>query len=361
MIAPSTNPRFGSRFRGFTLVEILVSLAVLAVLLLVSANVISQVQRTWSASAARVAQFREARIAFDIITKSLSQATLNAYLDYSNNYLENPSAVRGGNVTYQRDSELRFVSGPASSLVPGGGGEGGALPGHAVFFQAPMGIVRNAAYSGLDSLLCGRGYFVQLSDDDAFRPPFVTQQRVRYRLMEFSPPAEENLIYADTTAAPRTPGRWFATAGAELQAGETEATRGVTRPIADNIVLMLISPRTEPAVGGTAVDPLAISPDYWYDSITAATGTNQGNQHQLPPLVRVVLVAIDEPSSQRLEARNGGAGNMPNLLGDSGASFTNARNMEADLEQFTNYLVEQSVNFRVFSATVPILGSKWSS
>jgi uncharacterized protein (TIGR02599 family) len=365
-----SHPRFDGRSRrGFTLVEILVSLAVLAVLLLVSANVIGQVQRTWSASAARVAQFREARVAFDIITKSLSQATLNTYLDYDNNYLQNPAAVGGGvAVNYQRRSELRFVSGPAATLVTGGGGEGSIQPGQAVFFQAPLGVVRNAANSGLESLLCGRGYFVQLSTDDAFRPPFVTQQRVRYRLMEFSPPTEDNLIYteAQDPSRARSVGVWFASAGAALAAGETEATRGVTRPIADNIVLMLISPRTEPLVGGgagaggAAADPLAIAPEYWYDSLQAPSGSTQGFQHQLPPLVRVVLVAIDEASAQRLEAQNGGTG-MPDLLSDSGASFTNARSMEGDLQDFTNYLVERNVNFRVFSATVPILSSKWSS
>ncbi len=354
------------RVSGFTLVEILVSLAVLAVLLLVSASVISQVQRTWSASAARVAQFREARVAFDIISKTLGQATLNTYLDYDNNYLSDPTAIRGATVQYTRKSELRFVSGPAATLVQGGGGEGGVLPGQAVFFQAPLGVVRNSVNSGLDSLLCGRGYFVQLTDDEAFRPSFVTNQRIRYRLMEFSPPAEDNLIYTEVqdSSKAKSVGKWFAAAGADLQASETATTLGLTRPIADNIVLMLISPRTEPIYGGastgSSADPLAIAPDYWYDSLSAPTGATQGNQHQVPPLVRLVLVAIDEPSAQRLEAQNGGSG-MPDLLSDSGANFANARNMEDDLVTFTTYLVEKNVNFRVFSATIPILGSKWSS
>ena len=76
---------------GFTLVEIMVSLAVLTILLLISAQVIGQVQSTWSASNARVSQFREARTAFDILTRNLGQATLNTYIDYDTNYLANAS------------------------------------------------------------------------------------------------------------------------------------------------------------------------------------------------------------------------------------------------------------------------------
>ena len=57
--------------KGFSLVEILVSLAVLAILLLINVQVIDQVQSTWAASNARVSQFREARTAFDILVPIL--------------------------------------------------------------------------------------------------------------------------------------------------------------------------------------------------------------------------------------------------------------------------------------------------
>lgn len=348
---------------GFTLVEILVSLTVLAILLLVSASVIGQVQRTWSASAARISQFREARVAFDIISKNLSQATLNTYLDYTENYLENPSAVGGVPVTYVRKSELRFVCGEAATLVPGA--TGNPLTGHAVFFQAPLGVVSNTENSGLDSLLCGRGYFVQLSNDDAFRPPFIDQEKTRYRLMEYSPSAEQNLIYTEVQDASmaKKPGVWFNKAGADLSADETETNRGETRPIADNIVLMLISPRSEPQLGPAAggVNPTDIAPDYWYDSVSTASSTGStplGNQHLLPPLVRLVLVAISEQSAQRLEAINGGE--LPDLVDDAGISFTDADTLEGDLREFTEYLANQGANYRVFSATVPILSAKWN-
>ena len=70
-----------ARTLGFTLVEILVSLGVLSILLLVTANVINQVQKTWSAAAARVSQFREARVAMEVLSRNISQAALNTYVD----------------------------------------------------------------------------------------------------------------------------------------------------------------------------------------------------------------------------------------------------------------------------------------
>ena len=124
--------------RAFTLVEILVSLGVLAILLLISAEVIGTVQTTWTSTNARVSQFREARTAFDIITRNLSQATLNTYLDYDNNYLtaaDPAAATTTAPTRYERKSDLRFVCGPAGTggpsgngLVPSGGGAG-ILPG----------------------------------------------------------------------------------------------------------------------------------------------------------------------------------------------------------------------------------------
>ena len=66
---------------GFTLPELLVAMTVLAVLLLMLTELLNQVQRTWTFSENRISQFREARVGFDIITKNLSQSTLNAYYD----------------------------------------------------------------------------------------------------------------------------------------------------------------------------------------------------------------------------------------------------------------------------------------
>jgi len=345
----------------------MVSLSVLTILLLVSAQVIGQVQSTWSASNARTSQFKEARTAFDILTRNISQATLNTYIDYENNYLAiagGASAAAAAPGNYVRMSDLHFRCGPAATLVSGGGG-GSFTPGHAVFFQAPLGVSNDPTLVGLDRLLCARGYFVQFSSDEAWVPSFITggALRFRYRLMEFSPPTEMNSIYAavqtpDGKIAPT----WFASAGAAAPSGGMIPT---TRPVADNIVALIISPRREATSDQereSATGPTSIANDYNYDSsvIANATPTSpQGTQNLLPPLIRVVLIAIDDKSAQRLEQLNGSEGTPP--LGEQLTPiFTNAHELDDEVKEVVTILQTQKLNYRVFSATVQLRGAKWS-
>lgn len=370
------------RTRAFTLVEILVSLAVLTILLLINAQVIGQVQATWSASNARVSQFREARTAFDIITRNLSQATLNTYLDYENNYLLTAGPTSGGVATaatnpgsYRRKSDLQFRCGDASDLVPAGGGAP-YLPGHAVFFQAPLGVTENPLYVGLDKLLCARGYFVQFSSDEAFRPSILPQGdfRYRYRLMEYSPPAEKNQIFSLPAPTDGTvPDGWHVDAGGAINADSEDAEDiGTTRPIADNIIALIISPRREfraTAANGLSQDSddddtVDIAPQYAYNS-NSTVGSSallpQGNQFLLPPLVRVVLVAIDEKSAERISLEQGGDSTPP-----FGASLhspfdsSSATDLDTSISQLVEILNTRRINYRVFSATVQLRGAKWS-
>lgn len=363
--------------RAFTLVELLVSLAVLTILLLINAQVIGQVQATWSASNARVSQFREARTAFDIITRNLSQATLNTFMDYQTNYLATAASTSGtstgGPGSYVRKSNLQFVCGNASTLVPAGGGASN-LPGHAVFFQAPLGVTENPNYVGLDRLLCARGYFVQFSSDQFFKPAFLPSGnlRYRYRLMEYSPPAEKNKIHSLTpNASGAVDGGWFTDAGAAMSITETATNISATRPVADNILTLLISPRREPtaaeATSGskeTAAGPTSIAPAYAYNSaqiVGATTTATQGTQNLLPPLVRVVLVAIDEKSADRLDQQNatGGSGGTPPFGNTLSTPFTQAYQLDTEIAALVKILSAKGVNYRVFSATVQLRGAKW--
>lgn len=348
--------------RAFTLVELLVSLAVLSILLLINAQVIGQVQATWSASNARVSQFREARTAFDIITRNLSQATLNTYLDYETNYLATAAATSGtaaatGPGSYVRRSDLQFICGNSTTLLPAAGGAD-SLPGHSIFFQAPLGVTQNPNYVGLDRLLCSRGYFVQFSSDEFFTPAFLPQgnNRYRYRLMEYSPPAEKNVIYTlPTGAAGTVTGKFYADAGAPLEADETAVNISTTRPVADNILTLIISPRREPKAGEAegANGPTEIASDYQYNS--SATGPTQ---NLLPPLIRVVLVAIDEKSAERL-AETSGSPNTPPFGTSLSTPFTQAYQLDDEIKALVATLQAQRVNYRVFSATVQLRGAKW--
>jgi uncharacterized protein (TIGR02599 family) len=345
---------------AFTLVEIMVSLAVLTILLLISAQVIGQVQRTWSISNSRVSQFKEARTAFDILTRNLSQATLDTYIDYDANYLATDGIQAPSR--YERRSYLNFVCGSTTQLF-GAAANPTQLPGHAVFFQAPLGVTNQPSLAGLDRLLCVRGYFVQFSSDAAWVPGFIQQgggyqPRYRYRLMEYCPPAEFNQVYNLTSqAAEGSEVKAWYTSALQTTAGSSGNQNNplaTTRPVADNVVAIIISPRREMSSNDQGIEgsaARAFAPAYAFDSRTHPT-----LRHLLPPVVRIVLVAIDEASSQRLS-----------VPGSSDPPFSNpiklvsAEQMGAEIESFvTNELQPKRVNYRVFSASVALRASKFS-
>ena len=67
---------------AFTLLEILVSCAALALLLVFMVSITGMVQTTYRRTQGKAEQFREARVAFEAITRRLAQSTLNTYWDY---------------------------------------------------------------------------------------------------------------------------------------------------------------------------------------------------------------------------------------------------------------------------------------
>lgn len=330
-----------SKVAGFTLIELLVSMAIMSILMLTITTVIGETQKAWTQSVSRATQFREARGAFDRIVRSISQSTLNTYWDYYRENNDDPLEPPSG---YIRRSELHFICGPASSLLTATG-----VSSHAIFFQAPLGVSDDAQYEKLSHLLSARGYFIQHGSDAPFRPSFLSglaspPVRHRFRLMEFAPPTENNLVYA-------MPEDWYKSAGT--------ASNNYARPIAENLVALFISPKVSRDDVSNGRPPTYIAPDYRYDSRQdSEPGPNQGTQHLLPPLVEVTLVAIDEASALRLEDMNGS--DMPNLLSGSGAQFGDASRFREDLAALEAYLVEQKLNFRVFTTTVALRTAKWS-
>lgn len=404
MILPTTGSLFLKtarleRFRvAFTLIELLVSMTFLVILMLVVTQVVGIVQRTWVRSNSRVSQFREARTAFDVMTRALSQATLNTYWDNEFDPLRTDAAgqqvKRARN--YIRQSELQFISGPTTQVLAGAAGEASSYPGHAVFFQAPLGITRLSAATGTETntenmvnLLCGRGYFVEWGDDQSFRPPFLSSlnsvpTRQRLRLMEYSPTAEMNRIY-DSTLRPLVDSqtgvnngkRWFnegefAALNSVIINSETAATRAFTRPVAENILALIISPQIE-TTGNTSVQPYSIAPSYLYDSTlqvnpgaSASTSNPQGTQHLLPPLLKVTMVALDERSGEFL-SRSENDTMRGEVLASVALLFQTAAAYTMDLEGdegnpggLETLLLEKKLNYRVFTTTIALKQARWS-
>ena len=384
------------RFRpAFTLVELMISITILVILMLVVTQVIGIVQRNWVRANSRTSQFREARIAFDTLIRNISQATLNTYWESAADPFRTDAA--GQQVTRARanlrQSELQFVCGPSTSLLTGAAGGGQNYPGHAVFFQAPLGITRLVAATGsqantenMVNLLCGRGYFVEWGDDQPYRPPFLNQlnsvpPRFRLRLMEYSPTAEMNRIYSNgfrlIDPANRTQivnsRLWFQEAlTATVRENEQIASRAFTRPIAENILALIISPRIETlmAPGGGGLDPYAIAPNYEYDSAfvsnpgAAVSGSAQGTQHQMPPLLQVTMIALDQRGGESLSSDSE---LRDQVLQATSGLFTSAANYESDLEgtdsepgELKQLFTQKGLNYRVFTTTIALKQARWS-
>jgi uncharacterized protein (TIGR02599 family) len=404
--------------RAFTLVELLVSMSIITLLMLILVQMVNSTSALWSRTTAKVEQFRAAREAFESMTRNISQATLNTYWDYDN--AQAPT-------TFIRQSELRFISGPMTNssspnhLISSLPSPPRYWPSMGIFLFAPLGAAdpptNNTAnsptnYNGLPNLLNTVGYFVEFNTDRDYIPKFLVgtvQERYRFRLMEMRVPSDQVTIYQSTSGLNGSTyknitytGRdWFQgpTSGGQnsflTNASAASGGYPMTRILADNIVQLIILPRLssqdEAALATTTSSPPpppALCQDYFYD--TALNQINpqipSGEQqryasgltnpvNQLPPVVTVAMVAIDEKSAQFWASKNNqtmpdldsSAGLFSGIVG-SGHDSTNLFNSsnsgttgQGDLYLFEQFLTQQKLTYRVFSANIALGGAKWST
>jgi len=329
---------------AFTLVELLVSMSVLVMILFVLLSITNSTQRIWKQTSTRIDSFRAARIGFESVSRRLSQATLNTYWDYNN-----PTSP----TSYVRCSELRFISG-GSNLS--GTVAGGTPVTHSIFFQAPLGYVSDSTYNRMENLLNTCGYYVVLASDTTTRPSFLTlPAHTRFRLMELSEPAESLSIYTYTSgSAGYTGNAWFST---------PLGVSGNSHVIADNVIALVLLPKLSGNSGAS------LTSNYTYSSAPVnypyVTGTQTANENQLPPLVQVTMVAIDEVSAARLETISNGDQiaelGLASLFQTVGSLTdpTVVPGYANDLQTLTNKLQSLHLNYRVFNTEVSIRGAKW--
>ncbi|MFN0078457.1 MAG: Verru_Chthon cassette protein C [Prosthecobacter sp.] len=371
MMQPRTS-RPGLR-AAFSLVEILVAMAITSLLLVLMAQMLSSTQLVWKNTRSSVGSFREARNAFETISRRVSQATLNAYWGYND-----PAAP----TFYQRQSELHFVSGPAQVLLP----LQPLSPGHALFFQAPLGIAESADVQRLEDTLNTIGYWVAFGSDLDQRPAWLREdtvthpERRRFRLMEFRPPTEQLDLYrmVDDPAATGKKKPWI----------EVQTTKGTlyqwfnnfliahSHPIADHIFAIFIEPLNPVPVlpaSGTAPPPSAsLAPDYHYDSRRhqwAVDARANVSRHQMPPRLQLTLLALDEdtwlPLTQEQATQHAEA--LTKLMqekifqGLKGAPTEEKlrEQTKADLQLLDTELRKIGLRSRTFTAVVNIRAAKW--
>jgi uncharacterized protein (TIGR02599 family) len=314
---------------GFSLIELLLAMAVLALMAVMMLSVTSSAQKIAKQTTSRTEQFREGRRAFERINQRLSQATLNTYWDYVDSSGRPRTTSNATTFTpniYARMSELRYLQTNSSSLTAPGGG---TMVGNSVFFQAPLG--KSDTLSGLNSLLNTTGFYIKKSDDSALRPATVSESKTRYRLFELTEPAENLTIYSLTSGnATTTSTAWYTT---------PLAVTGNSRRLADNIVALLFQAQYQNASG----TPTSA---FNYTSTPRGLSSQPIEENNLPPTVRVAMIALDETSARR--------------VAEESITLTDATD-DTSLALLEKNLTDSRLNYRKFQSTVSIGPSKWSS
>lgn len=398
---PAT-PR-GRLARAFSLIELMVSITVLSMLLVIIVQMLEQMQRTWKKTRQTVTEFKDARNAFDELGRRLGQATLNSYYGYKWQSASIPGSSKpiyyGRQITPQ--SELEFVSGPTNVLFGAAKIQGvGSRPGHAVFFQGPFGFCvqrskedrERLQYEQLNSLLNAWGYFVEFNSDELGRPRFLNNiknapaPRLRYRLMEFRQPTEYLQIYKlalreSASKNQKDYYRWFTEGLFSVNSAWNTSTDPpgtdtffrTTRPMAENIIAMFILPRgaTVTSSSGTSTSaPEDLAPEYLYDSrrfqwsgavitSTSAPTISSRSQHQLPPIMDVTFVAVDDASFSNYMLRSGIEKVEDETEIVSKDSFKKASQFDKDMDDLEKKLVTLKIDYRIFSTSIRLRESKW--
>ncbi len=349
--------------RAFTLLEMLVALTILAIIVLLSAQMISATSKLWINSNSLMTEERAARVAFNSLTSRLSEATVDQYYGFTwqptgNAYTPN---------AYIRHSELRFISGLSSTINT----SVSSSPTDAVFFVAPLGSVSDTTdYGHLPSLLNICGYYIQWSNVDIDRPSILPTANLPYhfQLMQFIQPSEQMSLYAATannypTYTPVTTNpAWQLTALANSPSG--------IRPIANNVIALLLLPAksTTDTSGTLAPNFLYNSETLWTAATAATTAANR-----VPPVMRVVMYTIDDISAKRL-ASTYTTSTLPNLYVDSSNGnapiFTDPTKLypnptanppdAGDLSRFEGTLTSLKLNFRRYEAAVELPRQPWN-
>jgi uncharacterized protein (TIGR02599 family) len=161
--------------------------------------------------------------------------------------------------------------------------------------------------------------------------------------------------------------------------------RTPVRMLAENVVALVILPRLTPqdeAARAKQTPPKTelLCPLYDYDSkrlsnsksgianpLLKAADPDLNPKNQLPPVITVAMVAVDETSAQRMVARSGSDPTLGLKLQDL---FIDATLMEndprtaapgdGDLSKLEAQLIEQRLTYRIFVSNIAIRGAKWS-
>ncbi len=336
---------------GFTLVELLVAVAVFALLLGIIAAATQATSLTVRRASSKLSTYATARAAFNTLNEKLAQATLNTYMDYydsAGNLCTQATAASFIPATYGRVSNLQF-------LVQQNSASG---CGQEIYFQCPDAYSHDASYQSTRGLLNACGYYVQYGNNADFRPSLIAASKWRYRLMQAIEPTEQLQVYANGSANIDKAKTWTGNI-ADTGSGQSPATDAL--PLADNVIALVIWPRlpTGQDAAGTQ-----LAPNYLYDSqlspgkFSGTPATQPLWADQLPPIVQVTMVVIDEASAIRLDTKSS---TPPPLINNAlQGKFSDVNKYSADLAALESSLAANHIGFETLNTSVVMGESKWS-
>jgi len=346
---------------GFSLLEVLVSTAVLALFVVLLTTITNSSFKLWRNTQSSVVSFDAARTAYDTLTRRLSQATLNTYLDYYNSGWTRRNPTNSGNFTatrYGRASDLHFLVDDAATQM------GGNQQGHGVLFFAPLGFSNgNATLSDLPNLLNACGYYVEFGPDSNLRPAFLSGLPIknRYRLIENILPTQNfdstcGGYPAFTDTNDNNDYDWI---DYGLAGNGPKGKISVKNVLSENVIALIIRPEVaeqDASLLGLS-NSFSLTSNYNYDSRAGKTGVAALQFAQLPPLLRIVMVAVDEKSAARLTTGS----TPPTAFQLNAGWFQNPAKLDDDLAALEKQLIDAKVDFRIFNQVIPLRGAKFSA
>ena len=382
------------KIAAFTLVEMMVAMVLLMLLMLVTVYILNAVSAVDNRTRAKVDTFREARAGFEVMTRRVSTAMLNTYWDYEFPMSGGMPDRSKPPTKYVRQSELHYVSGPtrlggATALFASATATTMLSVTHGIFLQTPQGLTTSptTVNANLPNLLNVSGYFVEYTTDKLDRPKFLQSgtplppERWRFRLTELNQGSEYFQVYRATVAPVTIPAMDWFRAPLKRPAPTTEPAN--TRVLAENVIALVVYPHRSPNDPVPSGSPTQLAPLYFYDSRSYVTkptdATALRSRNQLPPMVQITMVVMDERSAERFQASLGAAPQtiapatekLGLTTGTTGlfvkASTISNPTPAQEKDQYTldlatleKKLQDLNLIYRVFSTEVSILQAKWS-
>ena len=418
------------RRRGFTLIEMLVALTIIVIIMITLFSVSAGVANIWKSTSGKISSFQNARLAFSTLSETLSRATLNTYSDYVNvtnkvYYFRHAdasgAATDPGSISefkptqFARASELHFLSGPTADIAKASEVTSRATalpylnatvalnPGHAVFFQAPLGFTKNKGvdsvgqtinvkYTGLQRMLNSVGFYVKYSlPEPSLVPKWLENSNAakasRFRLVQQVEETEKLQIYKSTAGSAYSL-NWLGFADATAP----EIKVSTTRVLAEDVLLLVLRPRLSPGDERTVTAKQGVSyqastqlgsvlcPNYQYDSrawmatypaagrvrsgtngVLAADDRVKLMMNQLPPVIDMAIVCADAQSLARYDRPGAPQDTPPTDLLVPDNLFKDSALLEADLAKYADQLSKKNIRFHVQRSTVELQSAKWSN